>query len=576
MNDGTNSLKEQKTQRDKELVQERRKILSMAPEQALNTILDHPFPVTLIQSMTDEDLFFLVHHIGPDDALPVLGLASNQQWTYLMDMEGWHRDRIDPHNMTLWMRRLLKADSDRFTHWITSEKRDDFTLYLFRNIELHIREYDQDPGEISEDFYTEDQTYYIRLKPYPKDQKPLQAERDQFLSDLLRRISVFDYILYRDLLLKSSAIIPAESEEELYRLRRVRLAENGLLPLEEAIGVYQPLKASDLSVRLKSTATNGRVVDSYPLPVFTHATRQEMNLFAQTLKKIQDPSVLQQLQSEFAGLCNQVIAADQKKIREKAALSQVVQKVGDYISIGLEEILLKSDKKTAYAEPKLILSHFLSDIFRVGYGCALALKWKADKWYRTSWFYGQGLPIGFWGEAWMGVLGGLLLKKPLFYNPIESGPLYREFATMADITHTADVLDTLIAYDDLISLMDIHIMKFSGDAYLTAQNLLLTLWADHYLEICPGEDMRPLSMEEFKHFFNALWQSDTYPRKISNAMRERFLQWLAQRSGLATYEITERMATALEQLFLEIEVELGEVKTQNLDPRYIQLFLFRT
>lgn len=577
MNNSTNFLQKQKAKRDKDLAQERQKILAMAPEQALSTIMDHPFPVTLIQSMADEDLFFLVHHVGPDDALPIIGLASNQQWTYLMDMEGWHRDRIASHSMTQWMQRLLKADNDRFTHWITSEKRDDFAFYLFRNIEVHIREYDQDPGEISEDFFTEDQTYYLRLRPYPKDQKPLQAKRDQFLSDLLRRISVFDYNLYRDLLLESNAIIPAEAEEELYRLRNVRLAEKGLLPLEEAVGVYQPLKPSDLASRKpKSAVANGRVVDSYPLPILMNQSQQKVNLFAQTLNKIQDQSALQQLQSEFAGLCNQIIAADQKKITEKTALNQVVQKVSDYIAIGLEAIVLNNENKTPYAEPKLILSHFLSDIFRVGYGSALSLKWKADKWLRVSWFSGQGLPLGFWGETWMGVLGGLLLKKPLFYNPVESGPLYREFATMADITRTDYILNTIIAFDDLISLMDISIKRFSVDSYLTAQNLLLTLWAGHYLEIGSVRDVCSLSMEQFKRFFSALWQADTYPRKISNKMREEFLQWLAQRSGLATYEITERMSTALEQLFLDVEQELGEVKTKDLDPRYIQLFLLRT
>ncbi len=576
MNDIAKSLQTKKIDREKALALERRKILAMSPEKALDAIAEHPYPVTLVQSMAEEDLYFLVHHIGPEDALPVLGLASNPQWEYLMDMECWNRDCVESHSMTQWYHRLLKADSDRFTHWITDDKMSDFAFYLYRNIELHIREYDQTPDEIGDGFFSEDQTYYVRLRPYPQEQTPLQEERDQFLTDLLRRISVFDIERYRNLLLESTALVPAEAEEELYRLRNVRLAEKGLLPLEEAVGVYQPLKTADLAPRRRKSGTfSGRIVDTYPLPIDPGQPTAEANLFAQTLAQIHDEDTLQRLQAEFAGLCNQVIAADQKKIHDKEALANVVKKAGDYISIGLEKAKADSGEDRHYAGADLIQSHFLADIFRVGYGCALALKWKADKWQRTAWFTGQGLPLGFWGESWLGVLGGLLIKKPLFYNELEPGPLYREFASLADITQTETVLNTIVAFDDLLALMDIEIATPLTQGLLTYQNLILTLWADHHLDL--GQTDRkspmPMTLDQFQRFFRELWQADTHPRRINDSMRELFLGWLAQRSGLTTFEISERMSSALEQLFNDIEQELGTVKTKDLDPRYIRMFL---
>ncbi len=575
MNDTANNLRTRKIEREKSLASERRKILSMSPEKALDAIAEHPYPVTLVQSMAEEDFYFLVHHIGPEDAAPVLALASNPQWEYLMDMEGWHRDRLDSRNMTQWFHRLLKADNDRFTHWITGEKSEDFALYLLRNVELHIREYDQDPGEIGDDFFTEDQTYYVRLRPYPAEQATHQKMRDQLLTDLLRRISVFDYEQYKNLLLKSTTLIPAETEEELYRLRNVRLAEKGLLPQEEAVGVYQPLKASDLADRRRIAGTlGGRIVDTYPLPIASEQPAAEANRFAQTLAQIHDEETLQLLQAEFAGLCNQVISADQLKTREKESLSRVVQKVGDYISIGIEKVLADGDEKKPYAAPDLLQSHFLADIFRVGYGCALALKWRADKWRRTAWFTDQGLPLGFWGESWMGVLGGLLLKKPLFYNRMGAGPLYREFACLADISQTETELSKIIAFDDLFSLMNIRLGGFQNQGFLSYQNLLLTLWAEHHLGLHQaGKAFAPLPLARFQGFFRELWQAGPPPRRINDTMRELFLAWLARRSGLATYEISERMASALEQLFEDIEQELGSVRATDLDPRHIQIFM---
>jgi hypothetical protein len=566
-----------KERRENALALERRQLLSMTPEKALTAIAEHPYPVTLVQSMAEEDFYLLVHAVGPDDAHPVLALASNQQWEYLLDMETWVKDRMDTHALTLWLKRLLMADPDRLTHWITHEKLDELILYLFRNIELHVRDYDQDPSEIDDDFSSEDFTYYVRLRPYPTSYQQPQKERDELLTDLLNRLTVYDHIGYRDLLVDASAVIPAEAEEELYRLHKIRMAEKGFLPFEEAVGVYQPLTVEALAKRgPKPHTVGGRVVDSYPLPVDPAQSDQAANLFTQTLAKIQERPTLQRLQTEFAGLCNQVIAADQRQIREKPALAQVVAKVGDYISLGMQQMAAAA-QPTPYGPATLVQTYFLGDLFRVGYGCALALKWKADQWQRSSWFADTGLPLNFWSEAWLGVLGGLLIKKPLFYDNYATGALYREFATIADIQHTEAILKDIIAFDDLLSLMALEINPKRLPPFLTYQNLLLTLWANHHLAMGAGDAAPvPLTRSQFNDFFQKLWQSDAPPRCISDAMRERFLEWLAQRSGLATYEITERMGTALENFFAHIESELGSLGARDLDPRHIQLFLFRS
>jgi hypothetical protein len=565
--------------REKALAADRRRILALPLEKALDAVLEHPYPVTLVQSMAEEDLYLLVHTIGPDDALPVLGLASNAQWEYLLDMEIWLRDRIDPHAMTQWYDRLLRADPDRFTHWITGEQRGPLDYYLFRNVEVHIREYEQDPSEIGDGFSTEDDVHYIRLRPYPavdEQAHPLQETRDLFVNDLLRRIAVYDFPAYQGLLIESSAVIAAEGEEELLRLRNVRLAERGFLPFEEAVGVYQALTLEDLLARRrKSSWSGGPTVESYPLPSAPAALPETADLFTRILVGIQDEAVLHRLQSEFAGLCNQVIAADQRQIRDKAGLAQVVAKVGGYINIGLAHAEAAADKEP-YRGANLIQTCLLADIFRVGYGRALELKWRADRWRPASWFHRLGLPLSFWGEAWLGVLGGLLIKRPLFYDNYASGALYREFATLDDIGHTERILAEIIAVDDLLALLAAQTPREKSTTFLTCHNLLLTLWANHHLgmEQDPQAPV-PLTVDQLRSFLQALWEPDTAPRRIKDSLREAFLAWLAQRSSLTTYAIAERMRPTLEGLFAQIENELGAVAPQQIDPRYVQLFLLR-
>ncbi len=574
----TSKSLEKKTEREKALAEQRQRIMAMAPEKALEAVMDYPYPVTLVQSMAEEDIYLLVHSIGPDDALPLLGMASNEQWEYFLDMEIWSVDRLEPQRMTDWWSRLLKADPDRFTHWIVNQQSDPLEYYFFRNIELHVREYEEDPAEVGDGFFSEDQTHYIRLKPFAdadEKNKVLQEKRDLFLNDLLKRISVYDFSVYQTLLLESSSAIPAETEEELLRLRNVRLAEKGFLPFEEAVGVYQPLRAEELLHKKRKQADiGGRHVDGYPLKIDPAELPENADLFTRTLAALQDEPMLHRLQSEFAGLCNQIIAADQVKVREKQILSRVVTKVSRYISIGLEKVEAQAPASDPYSAANLVRSYLLADIFRVGYGCALNLKWRAEKWRQASWFNRAGLSPTFWGEAWLGVLGGLLIKKPLFFDNYETGVLYREFATLAEVDRTDHVLRQIIATDELLSLMDVHVPELEADTFVSAQNLILTLWANHVLGMdTTSRTPSPLTLARFREFFAMLWEAGPAPRKVKDSMREMFLDWLSQISGIATYDIAERMGGTLEDLFGQIENELGEVESHKIDARFIQLFL---
>lgn len=581
MNDTTPSPVPPKVQREKALARDRQDILDMPPEKALDVIADHPYPVTLVQSFAEEDLYLLVHSIGPDDALPILGLASNEQWDYFLDTDIWQRDRIDIASMTRWLDRLLKADPDRFTHWISHCRTDELSYYLFHNIEVVLREHDQDPSDFGEEFFSEDQTHYVRLRNIDQDPetgKQYEEERDMLVTDVLKRIAVYDYTKYVGLLLESTSILPTEAEEELYRLRNVRLAEKGFIPHDEAIGVYQPLSVGQLKKRSrKPSQPSGRPVEAYPMPIMTRAAQEKANLFEKTLADIQDEAAYQQLQSEFAGLCNQVIAADQIVIRQKEVLNQVVAKVSDYISLGLEKIRLETGDTSPIANTILVRTYLLGDLFRVGYGCALELKWKAERWQKTAWSFSQGLSIGFWGETGMGVLGGLLLKKPLLYNPTGAGSLYKEFANLEQIQATEKIMDDIIAFDDLLAAMHLETRQIKGPGrpgFLTYQNLLLTLWAHHYLGL-PDTEVQPLPLDRFRQLFNDLWEKEKKTPAIRDEVKENFLKWLARRSGLNTFDIADRMGRALEGLFNTVETELGHVEARFLDPRFIHLFILK-
>jgi hypothetical protein len=561
------------------LAKKRDEILSLSPEKALDRILDDPNAVELVHSFPEQDFYFLIHDIGPEDALPLLSLASNQQWEHIVDLETWQKDSIDNKSVTHWLNLLLEADPQRFLRWVLEEKLEFVEFYLFKNIEIRIREHDQDPSEFGADFFSIDGVYYVRFIETPTDNetdKLSDEQRRAFIDRFSRRLADFDHRTYQHVLLEATHVLSAETEENNYRWRNVRLAAKGFLPFDEAIGIYQPLKPRDLKKqRAKQFLRSADDVAMLPVPLYPLKVLKEDNHFTRALATIEPDAVLQQVQTEFANLCNQIIVADHKTIREREGLLEIVRKACGYISIGLQR--LSDDQKTVdpHRAAALIAKHPLHQIFKVGFGSALKLKWRAEKWLSQCWFAQAGLRLTFWGEQWLGVLGGLLIKKPLFYDNYETGVLYREYISLDEIRETENIFNQIKAVDALLSLMTINLASPSSYGFLTYKNLILTLWARRYLGVSVKK-VQPITLKQFKAFYEKLLpgEPDADPfRRVPLEMKKSFLDWLSEDTGLKDYEITERVGQTFENLFTEIENEYGRVAVKDLDPRYVHLFL---
>jgi hypothetical protein len=561
----------------------RREILALPPEKALAAILESPEALPLVHSWPEQDFYFLVQEIGPEDALPLLKMATTRQWQFLLDREIWRGDRWVDEPLTRWLGLLLQADPQRVVDWVLAEKTEEVKFYLFRNIELRVREHDQDPSELGEGFETLDDVFYFRFREPPADAgvpTAPQEDREAVITRLLALLADRDLSVCNSLLLEAAGIIAAEVEEEAYRLRSVRLAENGFLPLEEALAIYQPLAPEDLQqFARRAPRADGRQALKLPVPLAGAGLLGAESLFERALGHVSAEAEHDRLQQEFAALCNRLIAADQSPVRQREELRAVVRKACGYLSIGLEQLLgaaAREDHAAARAAD-LLQRFFLEPLFRVGYGQAAALKRRAQRWQRESWFGQRGLPLGFWGEEGLALVGGLLLKRPLYFEGRRSGQLYRDFAAMAEIRETRRELDALIRLDQLLSLLNPPLPR-GERRLLTYKNLLLTLWATSCLGLPAAKNFPPLALADFRRFCEGLFTprapaAAPASRRIPTERRTAFLEWLAAGSGLRPDEISARLGTRLEALFSEIEAELGTVAPSDLDPRFIELFL---
>jgi Family of unknown function (DUF6178) len=563
------------------LLQEKRKrILTLPAEKALDAILESPDALPLVHSFPAEDFYFLIHDIGLDDSLQLLSMASSRQWEYIFDQEIWEKDRVSNDSLVKWFNLFLQADSNRFVKWLEDDRLDIAELFLFRNIDIIKRKHDEDPSDFGSEYFTFDNVYYIKIVDFPFEKEKdavTDEKRERVIVNLLKKIAEEDYARYQTILTEATAVVPAETEEEVYRLKNVRLAEKGFLPFEEAVGIYQPLTSGEKDeFPVKKPVSHTEETGAMGIPFYHLAMMDEKTIFVRTLTSLASGDMIPDLQVEFASLCNTLVAADNRKIRNRDELKGVVRKACGYISLGLSRISGAKEEPTLQQAGETIQQYPLNQIFRAGYSMALDLQKQAREWKKNSWTDDKGLPLRFWGEEYMGVIGGLLLKRPLFFDNYKRGVLYREFHDLPDIMETSDFLSDIMVIDDLLSQIPIRIKPLS-DHFLTYKNLLLTLWARNRLEL-PMETL-PIDLETFRHFFTFMFSCDETIRKekkeavIDASVKESFLYWLAEETGAAKETISLRVGHILETLFNEIESEYGRVSVTDLDPRYGFLFL---
>lgn len=567
--------------RRKALMETRAQLLAMAPEKALGRILDFPQPAALVHAFPEEDLYFLIHEVGPQDALPLMALASGKQLEYLLDQEIWQRDRLHIDTLAVWLGHFLQSDpsSERMTHWLTTEKLDLIEFFLLKSIEVRIREHDQDPSDFGPGFFSYDHVFYIRIIERPTTEVPEQPsdQHERLVKNLLDHLAEADHVKFQAILLEAAAVLPAEMEEEAYRQRNVRLAEKGFLPFEEAVGLYQYLNLRQFPHRAQrqKPLPDER---NYHLSLVPITVLPSDSLFSQALQSMSSAEHRDVMQEEFASLCNRIIVADRQKIEQREALANITRKACGYLHIGLQKLqdAATTEALQPFAAANNLRRYHLEGIFRLGYGAAIELKQAAEAWVHRSWFARRGLPLTFWGETWLGVIGGLLLKRPLFFDNYQTGTMYREFASREDIESSQHQLEQMQIFDRLLDRLNPVFASPSPFGFLSYKNLLLTLWARHRLAL--PEEVRRLTTPEFQTFFRELFQHDTAPasdgrRRIADALRTDFLHWLADRSAHPAAELAASSGSLLESLFTELEESYGRVSPDHIDPRYISHFL---
>jgi hypothetical protein len=470
-----------------------REILSLSGSVALNRILALRDPEQFVRNMAHVDFYWVVKKIGEEDALPILQMASSKQWEFLLDLELWKKDRLDLRQASRWIGRLLQADPARTVQWLLSEGEYLTYFYLSKVLQVEIRNKDE-IQDVPEGFITLDGVYYLRI---------LDPEHEDALRTLLQHMASKHYLRYQSILMALSGVAPAEVEEEMYRRRNVRLSEDGFLPYEEAVSVYQALRKDLLNeapaapVAFSEPAEEERT--EAPLMPILHVS--ENHLMVETTRRGGDPLLLDRVGIEFAGLCSQVFSAEGLSENTVEALIRTVRKAAGYVNVGLERWC---GRDLASCE-KVLRENTLLDLFRSGFTLALEMRWETEQWLKQAWFARLGFRPSFWEEEWGATLVGIVQKRPLLFDRSRKEEPYRTFESLEELEACRKTIRRMMVLDRLLAtLADRHPFeeKWSKDPLFTFYSLLFNYWARKQLGLAPG--FAPLSLDQVRDFFRLL------------------------------------------------------------------------
>jgi hypothetical protein len=539
-----------------------REIFSLAASDALKRVLSLDHPEHVIRGMSRVDFFWLLKKVGEDDSVSLLQMASDEHWQHILDMELWNKDRVDLHQASLWFARLQQADVARLARWLCGDGESFAYLYFSKNIRVEVRRSDE-VYDLTEGFMTLDNVYFFKI---------LDPEHEEMIRNILQHLAAADYQRYQALLLGLAGVLPAQVEEEMYRVRNVRLAEDGFLPHEEAVSVYAHMEPDSLKRKRNPAEADfsHEPDDKILAPLTPLIYTGETSLFVQSTGRISDPVLADRIRLEFAGLCNQVIAADRIVVNDLEALLKACRKTAGFISLGLEEV---SDGKFALAE-EYVRNNPLIALFRVGFGMAMELKWEAERWMNKAWFVRRKLEQSFWGDEWGGLLTGLSEKKPrLFTQPYTEGS-FKEFETLSEIIQCRIVLNRMMAVDRLLENMcsgQAFERTRTKDPFFTFHALIFTFWARLKLNHKPG--FEPLSMSQVKDLFKRLRQKETHPPYRMMNHRKSFIETLMSYASRPDGDTGKVLEETLSLLWEDFVQEYALVEETDLEGKFMRFIL---
>ncbi len=524
-------------------------------------------PEQLVQQLPELEVFLTVKEVGEKDSLELISLTTPEQFQYLLDLDFWKKDRLNPEKVLPWMELLIESGEKKVTQFIESTDPEFIALLLKKFLEVTTME-----GEALETrdripLFTLDQYYYINFKG-----KGVREIFQPFLEIFYR----VDHRGFRRLMDSLLVELESELEETGFRLRNARLADYGFPDFEEALEIYRFLNPDSLTGEERSRHVTSREEGGKGGSVYYLTFQDQSPFFSSVFSEIDDLDEQDRLKQEITALCNKAIVAEAVDLSNIAAMERTVERVYHYLNLGLL-YLSKEDRIKAV---QTLRSLPLQRLFQCGVSTTILLRRKAESILKGPWFSNAQENLVFLDPPHFEMFEGILRRRPALYR----NWVYEDFKTLQDLEEAEKFLESLqgvvnfVAGELKVNPRKLKEMDLSGcypEDYreVTLSTIFLTSLANHMLN--GSFQFEAVEQARLKDFLDRVFERDAEGKGVIRMeVKEGLREWL---SSIESEDSRRQHLLAFQDFCLDLlEEGYGKIPLdEKADPRFVKGILVR-
>lgn len=365
-----------------------------------------------IRRLPAVQLFFSLKELDDDEVAQLLPHLTEEQWTAILDLDVWQKDRFRLPAILGWNRHLLTTDAPVARKLSRATAPDVWELVFAKGLRIHARigpdEFEEIAGD-RESMVTPDGHFLVEFRG--------NTEQARVLRGLLLRLYELDPETTALLLSESLVRTKSELEEEAFQNRRQRVEDLGFPDYFDALDIYTPLSLADRLLQKPLPGEEFKPTE-LPAPSSLFLAYGPMLLF-RCLAACSGTGYLEPMVEELFLLCNRVMAADRVPAGDPNRIRRGIRKVVCGVNLGLS--LWSEDMPGRAIEG--VKNHFLLQFFQLGYGALRELREQARR-------QAQDLPAKSLPVRWR----GMTLEYPVLLRRIGTRMKFRFLEDARDVS----------------------------------------------------------------------------------------------------------------------------------------------
>jgi hypothetical protein len=410
-----------------------------------------------VRALPGDELYYVLHELGHEDAAPLLAAATADQLQVVFDFAVWQRDQIEPDALAEWAEAIAHAPPDRIADWLAGLDAELVALILRRGARIHDITQAPAPEEPEGTFFpTPDGFFVLDVVGLPPGDAAApasesdQADRMAVIIRLIDSLYRADKHLARRLLVAAAGEMDSELEEAAYRWQRGRMADLGFADYYEALEVYRELDLAGVRVGEGKPPALRATVDAaagsgdalrVPSALAQRLTDTGGSPFARAAQKLAGGDEIEELRFALVALTNRVLAADRVSPGDDEAVGATLQRLAATLDLALERLAPGDDDRAAAALRTIPLVRlFRSGVTMIGKVRRLALAL-----VRGGPFGRQALALAEPEDA--AILEPLTRARPLYPRLLDQPPAAgeRPFQSLTDLARAAAAVERAAA-----------------------------------------------------------------------------------------------------------------------------------